>query len=83
MTQEFKATLELWLIIVEVALLVWIVVQGEYIKFYEKGAYLFLKKRELERSEWREQKRKQIIKKAEAVAAPVEPKEQKDANVTS
>lgn len=50
----------------EVLLLVWVVVQGEYIRYYEREVHRIQSEREKERSEWRAQKRKQATKKSEA-----------------
>ena len=52
--------------IIEVGLLIWITAQGEAIRFYEKGVYQLHSEREKERRDWREQKRKQQVKKSEA-----------------
>jgi len=54
------------LMLAEVLLLVWVVVQGEYIRYYEREVHRIQSEREKERSAWREQKRKQATKKAEA-----------------
>lgn len=53
------------LMLVEVALLIWIVIQGEYIRFYEANTYRIQSNREDERRKWREEKRKQSIKRNE------------------
>jgi hypothetical protein len=58
---------------VEILLLVWIVVQGEFIRFYEREVYRMHFARDKERRDWREQKRKQVIKKLEA---PVETRDE-------
>ena len=55
-----------WLMLIEVFLLLLVVVQGESIRFYERGVYRIHAEREKERREWREQKRKQAVKKSEA-----------------
>lgn len=62
--------------LLEVLLLIWVVVQGEYIRFYEKEVHRIQSEREKERSTWREQKRKQAIKKAESTAATAAPPSQ-------
>jgi hypothetical protein len=54
-----------WLSVIEILLLVWIVVQGEYIRYYEREVHRLHSYREKERLEWREKKRKQTIKKTE------------------
>ncbi len=54
------------LMVVEILLLVWVVVQGEYIRFYEREVHRIQSDREKERATWREQKRKQQGKKLEA-----------------
>lgn len=51
--------------VLEVGLLVWVVVQGEYIRYYEREVHRIQSEREKERATWREQKRKQATKKAE------------------
>jgi hypothetical protein len=53
------------LMIAEVLLLIWVVVQGEYIRFYEREVFRIQSEREKERAAWREQKRKQAAKKSE------------------
>jgi hypothetical protein len=60
--------------IMELLLFVWIVVQGEKIIYYEKGVHKIQSKREKERADWREAKRKQVIKKSDAAIADKEPK---------
>jgi hypothetical protein len=55
------------LLILEAVLLVWLVVQGEYIRFYEREVYRIHAEREKERREWREAKRKQQVKKIEVL----------------
>lgn len=62
--------------LLEVLLLIWVVVQGEYIRFYEKEVHRIQSDREKERSTWREQKRKQATKKAESTAATAAPPSQ-------
>ena len=54
------------LMLAEVLLLVWVVIQGEYIRYYEREVHRIQSEREKERAAWREQKRKQATKKAEA-----------------
>ena len=64
-------TVELWTLIltaVDVVLLVALVVQGEYIRFYEREVHRIHSEREKERAAWREQKRKQGTKKTEQKA---------------
>jgi hypothetical protein len=53
------------LMIAEVLLLIWVVVQGEYIRFYEREVFRIQSEREKERAAWREAKRKQAAKKSE------------------
>lgn len=53
------------LMIAEVLLLIWVVVQGEYIRFYEREVFRIQSEREKERASWREAKRKQAVKKSE------------------
>jgi len=65
------------LMIAEVLLLIWVVVQGEYIRFYEREVFRIQSDREKERAAWRQQKRQQSAKKAEltsiAMSAPEKP----------
>ena len=51
--------------ILELALFVLIVIQGEYIRYYEREVHRIQSQREKERATWREQKRKQTSKKAD------------------
>ena len=51
------------LMILEILLLIWIVVQGEIIVRCERGVYRLQRERETERAKWREQKRQQLLKK--------------------
>ena len=60
--------------ILELLLFGWIVYQGELIIYYEKGVHEIHSKREKESSDWREAKRKQVTKKADAAVADKEPK---------
>jgi hypothetical protein len=53
------------LMVVEIALLVVVVIQGEFIRYYEREVHRIQSEREAERKAWREQKRKQVVKKAE------------------
>lgn len=55
------------LMLAEIILLVFVVIQGEYIRYYEREVHRIQSEREKERSLWREQKRKQATKKAEAL----------------
>jgi hypothetical protein len=50
---------------IEIALLIWIVIQGEAIRRYERGVYHMHKERHEERKAWREAKRKTALKKKE------------------
>ncbi len=54
------------LMVAEIALLVAVVIQGEYIRFYEREVHRIQSDREKERTTWREQKRKQQTKKLES-----------------
>ena len=47
------------LMVLEVLLLIWVVVQGEIIVKCERGVYRLQKEREDERRQWREAKRRQ------------------------
>lgn len=58
-------TLDQWLMSVEIGLLILVVIQGEYIRYYEKEVHRIQSERELERRAWRESKRQQTIRKAE------------------
>ena len=51
------------LMLLEIGLLIWIVVQGEIIVTCERGVYRLQKEREDERRQWREAKRKQQERK--------------------
>ena len=51
------------LMLLEIVLLIWIVVQGEIIVRCERGVYRLQKEREDERRQWREAKRKQQERK--------------------
>jgi len=55
-----------WMMLVEIFLLVLVVIQGEFIRYYEREVHRIQSDREKERAIWREQKRKQVVKKAEA-----------------
>ena len=54
--------------IIELILFGLIVVQGEYIRYYERGVHRIQSERETERRAWREQKRKQSSKKTESTS---------------
>lgn len=49
----------------EILLLVVVVIQGEYIRQYEKKTYELHAERQEERFRWREQKRQQTLRKIE------------------
>jgi len=67
-----RINLDQALMLVENILLIWVVIQGEYIRYYEREVHRIQSEREKERSEWRQQKRKQATKKAEAlITTPV------------
>lgn len=51
------------LMVLEIILLIWIVVQGEYVRFYEREVHRMTLDRFTERKLWREQKRQQQSKK--------------------
>ena len=51
------------LMVLEILLLIWIVVQGEIIVRCERGVYRLQREREDERRAWREAKRKQQERK--------------------
>jgi len=51
------------LMILEILLLIWIVVQGEFVRFYEREVWRMNADRFEERKQWREQKRQQLLKK--------------------
>lgn len=73
-------TLEHILSFVEVGLLVWIVIQGEYIRYYEQGVYKLQSEREQERRLWRQAKQKAQLKKVEVNAAVESKKEPNEHN---
>jgi len=52
--------------VLDVVLLLWIVVQGEAIRFYEREVFRMARDRFNERAKWREQKRLQQLKKETA-----------------
>lgn len=54
--------------ILELILFAYIIVQGEYIRYYEREVHRIQSEREKERSEWRQAKRKQSAKKAESTS---------------
>jgi hypothetical protein len=58
-------TLDQKLMVLEILLLVVVVIQGEFIRFYEREVHRIQSQRENERAGWREQKRKQAVKKSE------------------
>lgn len=51
--------------LIEIVLFIVIVIQGEYIRFYEREVHRIQSEREKERRDWREAKRKQAVKKAD------------------
>jgi hypothetical protein len=55
------------LMLIEIALLVRVVWQGEYIMYYEREVHRIQSEREKERSEWRASKRKQAEKKSMSI----------------
>lgn len=59
---------------IDLALLAIIVVQGEFVRYYEREVYRIHAERAAERAAWREQKRRQATKKAESAVAPSEGK---------
>jgi putative exporter of polyketide antibiotics len=68
----FNLTLDQWFFLVEVLLLVWVVIQGEYIRYYEREVHSIhvqdrqgRAEREEERRMWREQYRKAVLRKLE------------------
>lgn len=68
-------TLDQWLMVIEIVLLIRVAWQGEYIVHYEREVYRMQSAREKERRDWRESKRKAAIKKLEV---PVVIEEKKD-----
>jgi hypothetical protein len=56
------------LMIIEIFLLVIVVAQGEFIRYYEREVHRIQSEREKERAEWRQAKRKQQTKKAESTS---------------
>ena len=51
------------LMILEILLLIWIVVQGEFVRFYEREVWRMNAERFEERKQWRLQKQQQQLKK--------------------
>ena len=51
------------LMIFEIVLLIWIVVQGEFVRFYEREVWRMNAERFDERKKWREQKRSQQLRR--------------------
>lgn len=49
--------------VLDVLLLLWIVVQGQAVWYYERETFRMNRERFEERSKWREQKRQQLLKK--------------------
>lgn len=60
------------LMLIEILLFIVIVIQGEQIKFYERGVYRLYSDREKERREWRQAKQKQASKKSELISTPTQ-----------
>lgn len=58
-------TVDTALMVGEVLLLIWVVVQGEYIRFYEREVFRMNSERYEERKKWREQKQQQQKRKNE------------------
>lgn len=52
--------------IIDVLMFAYLIVQGEFIRYYEREVHRIQSEREAERKLWREQKRKQATKKSEA-----------------
>lgn len=61
-------TLDQGLMISEIVLLIWITVQGEFVRYYEREVHRIQSDREKERKAWRLAKQKQALKKSETVA---------------
>lgn len=51
------------LMVLEILLLIWIVVQGEYVRFYEREVFRMNRDRYEERAKWRREKQEQMRKK--------------------
>jgi hypothetical protein len=51
--------------VLEIGLLIGVVIQGEFIRYYEREVHRIQSDREKERRDWREAKRKQAVKKAD------------------
>lgn len=58
-------TLDQWLMLAEVILLIRVLWQGEYILRYERGTYELHAARDKERRDWRDAKKRAAIKKIE------------------
>ena len=63
--ESVQAMIDTILMVIEVLLLIIVVIQGEAIRFYEKGVYLLHSERDKERREWRDAKKRQALKKSE------------------
>lgn len=61
------------LMIIEVVLLILVVIQGEYIRYYEREVHRIQSEREKERRDWRDAKRRQATKKAQIVVPDIQP----------
>jgi hypothetical protein len=51
------------LMVLEVLLLIWVVIQGEFVRFYEREVFRMNKDRYEERAKWRKEKQEQTRKK--------------------
>jgi hypothetical protein len=63
-----SSLLDTTLFIVEIILLIWIVWQGEKIRFYEREVWRMHRERHEQQMKWREAKRAAILKKLESQA---------------
>ena len=52
------------LFLVEIGLLIWIVIQGEYVRYYEREVHRMTRDRFEERKKWRLEKQEQTRKKS-------------------
>ena len=61
------------LMLIEIALLIRILIQGEYVVYYERAVYKLASSREKERLAWRDRKRAQVIKRLEVPIVQPDP----------
>jgi hypothetical protein len=69
--------------ILDVLLLFWIVIQGEYIRHYEREVYKMARERFEERKKWREAKQKLTLKKGMTATNDISPSSTSELNSTT